>query len=162
MAIIGTGVDVAEVARVRAALEEPATGARFKARVFTPDEQRYCDARGAARYESYAVRFAAKEAAMKALGLGWGRTIGWRDVEVVRGEAGRPTLCLHGKGAAAAAAAGVTRLHVALSHTREIAFAQVVAEDDTDRTYASGARGRPHSPRKRGIRFSRNARTPSA
>jgi holo-[acyl-carrier protein] synthase len=130
MAIVGTGVDVAEVARVRAALDAPATGARFKARVFTAGEQRYCDARGVGRYQSYAARFAAKEAVMKALGLGWGRHIGWLDVEVVRAEDGRPTLRLHGKGAVAAAAAGVACLHLALSHTREIAVAQVVAEGD--------------------------------
>ncbi|MCC6767094.1 MAG: holo-ACP synthase [Deltaproteobacteria bacterium] len=128
MAIVGTGVDVAEVARVRAALEEPTTGARFRARVFTQDEQRYCEARGAGRFQSYAARFAAKEAVMKALGLGWGRHIGWLDVEVVRAEDGRPTLRLHGKGGAAAGAAGVARFHLALSHTREIAIAQVIAE----------------------------------
>ena len=129
MAIVGTGVDVVEVARVRSALDEPTTGGRFKARVFTVEEQRYCDARGPGRYESYAVRFAAKEAAMKALGLGWGKAIGWLDVEVLRGADGAPTLRLHGKGAAAAAAAGAARFHLALSHTGAIAFAQVVAED---------------------------------
>lgn len=130
MAIVGTGVDVEDVARVRAALEEPSTGARFKARVFTVEEQRYCDGRGAGRHQSYAARFAAKEAVMKALGLGWGRYIGWLDVEVVRAADGRPALRLHGKGAAAASAAGVTRLHLALSHTRDVAIAQVVAEGD--------------------------------
>jgi holo-[acyl-carrier protein] synthase len=130
MPIVGTGVDVAEVARVRAAIDDPLTGARFKARVYTAGEQRYCDARGAGRYQSYAARFAAKEAAMKALGHGWGGKVGWLDVEVVRAEDGRPTVVLHGKAAATAAAAGIARLHVALTHTREVAVAQVVAEGD--------------------------------
>ena len=130
MPIVGTGVDVAEVARVRAALEDPQTGARFKARVFTAGEQKYCEARGVGRYQSYAARFAAKEAMMKALGYGWGRHIGWLDIEVGRESDGRPTVRLHGKGAASAASAGVSRVHVALTHTREIAIAQVVVERD--------------------------------
>jgi holo-[acyl-carrier protein] synthase len=128
--IVGTGVDVAEIPRVRAALDEPRTGARFKARVFTAGEQAYCEGRGAGRYESYAARFAAKEATMKALGVGWGAQMGWLDVEVVREPDGRPTVQLHGKGAAAAAAAGVARVHLALTHTRELAVAQVVLERD--------------------------------
>jgi holo-[acyl-carrier protein] synthase len=128
MAIVGTGVDVAEVARVRAALENSATGVRFKARVFTAGEQRYCEARDVGRYQSYAARFAAKEAMMKALGHGWGRHIGWLDIEVVREPDGRPMVRLHGKGQACAATAGATRIHLALTHTREIAIAHVVLE----------------------------------
>lgn len=130
MPVVGTGIDAAEVARVRAALDGPTTGARFKARVFTADEQAYCDARGTGRYESYAARFAAKEATMKALGIGWGAQMGWLDIEVVREPDGRPTILLHGKGATAATAAGVTRVHLALTHTRELAIAQVVLERD--------------------------------
>ena len=130
MAIVGTGVDLAEVDRVRTALEDPRTGARFKARVFTAEEQRYCEGRGVGRYQSYAARFAAKEATMKALGHGWGRHVGWLDVEVVRAEDGRPTLRLHGKAAATARSVRATRLHLALTHTRDTAVAQVVLEDD--------------------------------
>lgn len=130
MAIVGTGVDVAEIARVRAALDEPQTGARFKARVFTAGEQAYCEGRGPGCYESYAARFAAKEATMKALGIGWGAQMGWLDIEVVREPDGRPTIRLHGKGAAAAAAAGVARAHLALTHTKDLAVAQVVLERD--------------------------------
>jgi len=130
MPIVGTGVDVCEVARMQAALEEPRTGARFRARVFTAGEQRYCEKRGVGRYQSYAARFAAKEATMKALGHGWGKHVGWLDVEVVRTENGRPTVRLHGKAAATAEAAGVTGIHLALTHTRVIAVAQVVTERD--------------------------------
>jgi len=130
MAIVGTGIDVAEVARMRAALLDPTTGARFRARVFTAGEQAYCEGRGGGRYQSYAARFAAKEAAMKALGHGWGRHVGWLDVEVVREPDGRPTVRLLGKAAATAAAAGVTRVHLALTHTRDLAVAQIVLEND--------------------------------
>jgi holo-[acyl-carrier protein] synthase len=130
MAIVGTGVDVAEVARVRAALEDPRTGARFQARVFTAGEQQYCEGRGAGRHQSYAARFAAKEATMKALGHGWGRHVGWLDIEVIREPDGRPTVRLHGKAAATAAAGGITRIHLALTHTRDLAVAQVVLERD--------------------------------
>jgi holo-[acyl-carrier protein] synthase len=128
MSILGTGVDVAEVARVRAALEHATTGARFRDRVFTSEEQRYCERRGVGRYQSYAARFAAKEATMKALGHGWGRYVGWLDVEVAREPDGRPHVRLHGKAAATAAAAGVTRIHLALTHTADVAVAQVVLE----------------------------------
>jgi holo-[acyl-carrier protein] synthase len=128
LSIRGTGIDLAEVARIRAALEDPKTGPRFRVRVFTPGEQAYCDGRGVGRFQSYAARFAAKEATMKALGHGWGSHVGWLDVEVGRRSDGRPELWLHGKGAASAAALGVTRLHVALSHTAELAIAQVVLE----------------------------------
>ncbi len=128
MAILGTGVDVAEVARIRAALENPKTGARFRMRVFTAGEQAYCDGRGRGRYESYAARFAAKEATMKALGRGWGRDVGWLDVEVVRKPGRRPEIALAGHGAATAALLGVRVLHLAITHTAEIAVAHVIAE----------------------------------
>ena len=130
MAIVGTGLDVAEVARIRTALDDPVTGERFKARVFTAAEQAYCDGRGVGRYESYAARFAAKEATAKALGCGVGKDLSLLDVEIARDADGRPTVTLHGRGAATAAAAGVTRVHVALTHTRDLAIAQVIAEGD--------------------------------
>jgi holo-[acyl-carrier protein] synthase len=126
--IVGTGIDVAEVARVRAALENPKTGARFRARIFTAGEQAYCEGRGRGRFESYAARFAAKEATMKALGRGWGATLTWLDIEVVRARGRRPEIQLGGSSAAYAATIGVRALHLALTHTREVAVAQVIAE----------------------------------
>lgn len=126
--IVGIGLDATEVARIRAALDDAATGARFRARVFTPGEQAYCDGRGAGRYQSYAARFAAKEATMKALGCGWGADAGWCDVEVTRPSDGRPTIVLHGKAAATAARLGVARAHLALTHTAEVALAEVILE----------------------------------
>src|SRR5258708_20436062 len=81
--IAGTGIDVIEVDRIERALTRPATGERFRARVFTPGEIKYCESRGLPRYQSYAARFAAKEATMKALGTGWNRNVGWSEIEVV-------------------------------------------------------------------------------
>src|SRR5262245_45711293 len=97
--IFGTGIDLIEVERVQRALERPLNGARFRQRVFTADEVAYCESRGRARFQSYAARFAAKEAAMKALGTGWNRNVGWQDIEVVRPRGSRPTIKLRGKAA---------------------------------------------------------------
>ena len=138
--ILGLGVDVCAVARIRRALEA-STGVRFRARVFTPDEQAYCDARRRARFASYAARFAAKEAAMKALGTGWARGVAWRDFEVVRRSGSPPTLVLHGKAAALARRRGLVRWHLALSHDDGGAIASVVAEGEVTRAGA-GAVGR--------------------
>src|SRR5437867_8820024 len=106
--IVGLGVDVCDVARIRRALEGRA-GGRFQARVFTAAEQAYCEARRRGRFASYAARFAAKEAAMKALGTGWAEGVGWRDFEVVRARGGPPRLVLHGRAAALARPRGMPR-----------------------------------------------------
>src|SRR3989442_6159267 len=106
--IVGLGVDVCDVARIRRALEGRA-GARFQARVFTAAEQAYCEARRRGRFASYAARFAAKEAAMKALGTGWAQGVGWRDFEVVRAHGAPPRLVLHGRAAALARRPGLAR-----------------------------------------------------
>ncbi len=126
--IIAIGNDLAEVERIRAALERPQTGARFRDRVFTAGEQEYCERRHASKYQSYAARFAAKEATMKALGRGWGRYVGWLDIEVVRPRGSRPQVVLHGKAKEYAASLGIVRFHLALTHTAALAEAQVVAE----------------------------------
>ena len=120
--ILGIGVDISEVSRIRAAVEHPRTGERFRARVFTEDEIAYC-ARRRNGHESFAARFAAKEAMMKALG----RAYGWREIEVVRGK-GAPSIRLHGCAAARAAAIGIRHIHLSLSHTAELAIAYVIAE----------------------------------
>jgi holo-[acyl-carrier protein] synthase len=125
--IVGLGVDLAEVDRIRDALERPQTGKRFRERVFTAGEQAYCERRRR-KYESYAARFAAKEATMKALGRGWSADVGWTEIEVVRERGARPKIRLHGKTAEYAARLGVRRLSLALTHTAETAMAEVVAE----------------------------------
>jgi holo-[acyl-carrier protein] synthase len=126
--IIAIGNDLAEVERLRAAMENPRTGARLRNRVFTAGEQTYCERRRVSKYQSYAARFAAKEATMKALGRGWGRYVGWLDIEVVRQRGARPEIVLHGKAKEYAASLGITRFHLALTHTAILAEAQVVAE----------------------------------
>ncbi len=120
--ILGVGVDIIEVERIGTALERARTGARFRERVFTPGEVAYCCRRRNAA-ESFAARFAAKEAVMKALG----RAFGWREIEVVRDD-GPPAIRLHGRAAAQAECAGIRRIHLSLSHTARLAIAYVVAE----------------------------------
>jgi holo-[acyl-carrier protein] synthase len=124
--ILGIGIDIIEVARIRAALENPRTGARFRARVFTDEEIGYCSRRRNG-HESFAARFAAKEAVMKALGSGYGQGIGWREIEVVRGD-GPPTVRLSGAAQRYADALGVHRMHLSLTHTADLAIAYVIAE----------------------------------
>jgi holo-[acyl-carrier protein] synthase len=126
--IFGTGIDLIEVDRVRLALERPLTGARFKARVFTEGEVAYCESRGRARFQSYAARFAAKEATMKALGTGWNRNVGWRDIEVMRSRGRPPTIKLWGKAAQFAGSRHVTGFHLSISHSAVHAIAHVIAE----------------------------------
>ena len=123
--IVGMGIDIAEVDRVKAAIERH--GEAFLRRVYTQREREYCE-RFKNKYERYAGRFAAKEAAMKALGTGWSRGVRWVDVEVVRQSGGRPTISLQGEAAKVAAALGVERVALSITHTAAQAFAQVIFE----------------------------------
>jgi holo-[acyl-carrier protein] synthase len=123
--IVGTGIDVAEVPRIRQSIAR--FGDRFLHRVYTTGEIRYCESK-ANRVERYAARFAAKEAAMKALGTGWSRGVRWRDCEVVRLPGGRPSIVFHGRAGAFAAQLGVKNAALSLSHTKAQAFAQVILE----------------------------------
>jgi holo-[acyl-carrier protein] synthase len=126
--IIGTGIDVIEVARIERALTNSVTGERFRNRVFTADEISYCESRGKGRYQSYAARFAAKEATMKAMGTGWNRNVGWSEIEVVRERGKAPTIALHGKSAAFAGRKNIARFHLSLTHTVDQAIAHAIAE----------------------------------
>jgi holo-[acyl-carrier protein] synthase len=123
--IVGTGIDIAEVPRIRKSIER--FGLRFLERIFTEGEIRYCDSK-ANRVERYAGRFAAKEAAMKALGTGWNHGVRWRDCEVSRQPGGRPTMLFHGKAREFAAKLGVKNIALSISHTEEQAIAQVILE----------------------------------
>ncbi len=123
--IIGTGIDLAEVTRIRQAVERH--GARFLDRVYTPGEIAYVE-RKANRFERYAARFAAKEAGMKAIGTGWRRGITWHDFEVTNLPSGRPTLAFHGVAAEVARRLGVTNIALSLTHTAELGMAFVVIE----------------------------------
>ena len=123
--ILGTGIDIIEVARIAASFEK--FGERFVNRVLLPDEIAYC-----LRHKNpapfLAVRFAAKEAISKAFGTGIGAQLGWRDMEIRRKESGEPYVLLHGQGAELFAARGARRLIVSLTHTEYYAAATAILE----------------------------------
>lgn len=123
--IVGLGIDIAEVDRVKAAMERH--GQTFVRRVYTPAEAEYCEG-FRNKYERYAGRFAAKEAAMKALGTGWRRGVRWQDIEVIREPSGRPTLELRGVARDVALKLGVKRISLTITHTAQQALAQVIFE----------------------------------
>lgn|SRR5579859_803221 len=123
--IVGTGVDICEVHRIGESIAR--FGDQFLHRVFTDDEIRYCQSKKNS-VERFAARFAAKEAAMKALGTGWSRGVVWKGVEVAREPGGRPALRLHGKAAEIAEKLGVKKISLSLTHTESSAFAMVIFE----------------------------------
>jgi holo-[acyl-carrier protein] synthase len=123
--ILGTGVDLAEVGRIRDAIER--YGDRFVQRIYTAAEIAYVE-RKANRFERYAGRFAAKEAGMKAIGTGWKRGVRWQDFEVSNLPSGRPTLRLHGVAAQLAEKMGVKSISLSITHTAEMGMAQVILE----------------------------------
>lgn len=123
--IVGIGTDLAEVDRIRRAIERH--GRRFIERIYTPAEIVYVE-RKFNRYERFAARFAAKEAGMKAIGTGWRRGVRWRDFEVGNLPSGRPTLQLHGVAASFAADLGVRNISLSLTHTSVQAMAIVILE----------------------------------
>ena len=123
--IVGIGIDVEQVARVREAMERH--GRRFVDRIFSPAEIAYVE-RKANRYERYAARFAAKEAGMKAIGTGWRRGVRWLDFEVANLPSGRPTLRIHGAAEKIAEGLGVRNIALSLTHTTEQAMAIVILE----------------------------------
>ena len=126
--VIATGVYLAEIDRIERALAA-SHGARLRERVFTRGEQAYCESRGRTRGQSYAARFAAKEAVMKALGVGWGQHAAWHEIEVVRERGGAPRVVLSGQAEATARRCGIARLSLSLTHAANLAIAFVVAED---------------------------------
>lgn len=123
--IVSIGIDIIEVARVREVMRRTP---RFTERVFTTRERLYCEGRGAASAKHFAARFAAKEAALKALGTGWSGGIAWHDVEILSQETGAPTLLFHHRAREIFEERGANIAHVSLSHTSEHAVAQVLLE----------------------------------
>jgi holo-[acyl-carrier protein] synthase len=123
--ILSIGIDIAEVYRMR---ETIARTPRFAERVFTSGERAYCDSKGVAAWQSYAARFAAKEAFLKALKTGWRGKITWHDIEVVSGSDGAPSLNITGEAKRILETRGVDRVHLSISHTTEHAIAEVVLE----------------------------------
>ena len=123
--IVAIGIDLVEIARIEEVFAR--RGDRFRARVFTDDEISYCELR-ASKFASYAARFAAKEATMKALGTGWSEGVGWMDIEVVSGPNGAPALQLHRRALERLREIGATKAHVSLTHSGSLAMAEVLLE----------------------------------
>ncbi len=123
--IISIGIDIIEVARIREVLLRTP---RFADRVFTAAERQYCDSRGVVAAQHYAARFAAKEAALKALQTGWRGGISWQDVEISSRESGAPYLIFRGEVLAVFEKFRATATHLSMSHTSEHAIAQVILE----------------------------------
>src|SRR4030095_4774027 len=111
--IISIGIDIVEVYRIAETL---ARTPRFTERVFTETERAYCDAKGAAAAQSYAGRFAAKEAFLKALQTGWRGKITWQDVEILSDDQGVPRLRISGEASTLFENSGATRMHLSISH----------------------------------------------
>src|SRR6202453_465124 len=124
--VLGLGTDLIEIERIQASVNR--FGERFLERIFTAGEIAYCR-RKKQPAESFAARFAAKEAGAKALGTGISRGVTWKELEVRGGQSGRPSLHLSGRAAELAGAMGVRRLQLSLTHSRELAMAVVVVED---------------------------------
>jgi holo-[acyl-carrier protein] synthase len=123
--IISTGIDIVEVYRIA---ETMTRTPRFTERVFTSAERDYCDAKGAAAAQSYAGRFAAKEAFLKAIKTGWRGKITWHDVEILNDADGVPSLNIKGEAFRILAESGAEKVHLSISHTTEHAVAQVILE----------------------------------
>ena len=127
MNILGIGTDIVEVLRIAHMIERH--GELFITRVYTDIEIEYCTTRKAAT-QHYAGRWAAKEAVLKALGTGWRRGIGWRDIEIRNDRKGTPTVRLRGGAKDVMDRAGIRTMHVSISHCRSYAVAYVVAENE--------------------------------
>jgi holo-[acyl-carrier protein] synthase len=124
--LIGTGVDLIEVERIAQSIER--YGERFLRRIYTDDEIAYCSRRRSSA-ESFAARFAAKEAGAKALGTGISRGVTWSEFQVERQPGGRPVLALRGRAALLARELGVKTISLSLTHTGSLAMASVMMED---------------------------------
>jgi holo-[acyl-carrier protein] synthase len=121
--IIGTGIDIIEIHRIEKAMEKNPD--RFRARTFTDQEVEYCEKKKY-KFQHYAARFGAKEAAMKAMGTGWTQGIRFSDIEVLNDEHGKPGLVFHGKAQVLFQEYGGNDAFVSLSHSKEYAAAVVI------------------------------------
>lgn len=123
--IVSIGIDIIEVYRISETL---ARTPRFVERVFTDKERAYCEAKGAASAQSYAARFAAKEAFLKALKTGWRGKITWHDIEILNDDQGVPSLTISGEAEEILKKTGANKIHLSMSHTTDHATAQVILE----------------------------------
>jgi len=125
--IIGSGIDLVEIPRIQLSMDR--YGTRFLNRIYTQAEQAYCLRKRKAA-ESFAARFAAKEAGAKALGTGISNGVSWLEIEVVREPSGKPTLRFHGRALQIAAYLGVGRANLSITHGADLAVASVVLENE--------------------------------
>ncbi len=123
--ILSIGIDIVEVYRIRQTI---ARTPRFVQRVYTAEERAFCEGKGVAAAQSYAGRFAAKEAFLKALHTGWRGRITWHDIEVIATDGGAPTLTITGEAAVILGERGADRVHLSIAHTAHNAIAQVILE----------------------------------
>ncbi len=123
--IVSIGIDIIEVYRIRETIERTP---RFVKRVFTEHEREYCESKGAAAAQSFAGRFAAKEAFLKALKTGWRGKITWHDIEIRNDEQGVPSFTISGEAEKILKKLGAENVHLSISHTTEHATAQVILE----------------------------------
>lgn len=124
--LVGTGIDLIEIERIAASIRR--FGASFVERIFTPGEIAYCSIRKSSD-QSYAARFAAKEAGAKALGTGIGKGVSWREIEVLRQPGQAPELIFHGRAKEIADQKGVLHISLSITHTAALAMASVALED---------------------------------
>ena len=121
--ITGLGTDIIETKRIEKAMQSSG----FKEKIFSESEISYCE-RKANKFESFAARFAAKEAFFKALGTGWRGAMAFNEVEIINDELGKPAIQLLGGAAKIAKEKKITTIHVSLSHVKEMAVATVILE----------------------------------
>jgi holo-[acyl-carrier protein] synthase len=124
--IYGIGTDIIEVSRIHAVMEKDIG---FRDKIFTSGEITYCETKRH-KYENYAARFSAKEAFMKAIGTGWRFGIRFADIEVYHDEFGKPLIRLYGKAEELGKIEGISKIHVSLSHVKEMAIAIVTVEKE--------------------------------
>ncbi len=124
--IYGIGTDIIEVSRIHAVMEKDIG---FRDKIFTSGEITYCETKRH-KYENYAARFSAKEAFMKAIGTGWRFGIRFADIEVYHDEFGKPMIRLYGKAEELGKIEGISKIHVSLSHVKEMAIAIVTVEKE--------------------------------
>jgi len=128
--IIGCGIDLVKIERIEKVIKK--WGDNFTFRIFTLLEREYCEKKKSNKFQSYAGKFAAKEAFLKALGLGL-RGVNWKDIEIKNDELGQPIIDISGKRKKIALAKGVSKYFITISHTKEYAIAQVIIEGTLDK-----------------------------
>jgi holo-[acyl-carrier protein] synthase len=128
--IIGCGIDLVKIERIEKIIKK--WGDNFIFRIFTPIEREYCEKKKDNKYQSYAGRFAAKEALLKSLGLGL-RGVNWKEIEIDNNELGQPVIVTSGKLKNIASAKEVSKYFIAISHTKDYAIAQVILEGLLDK-----------------------------